>query len=273
MQPPPQPSLGDAAQQPTRRSALVALLGLVASCGGGGSTPAAPMAGSVQQRSITAQSNGTTYPLNIYLPPANAGNRATLPVVYLLDGESRFQALVDIVEAQHAGVTVVGIGNEALRNRDYVPPNSCTPGGGGEDVFFDFIRFQLVPWVEANLGGDPAKRILLGHSHGGSFVLYALFAEGATGHHFHAYLASDASIGCMSATVYGWESAYAAANADLPVRLHIAWAANADNATFAPAVQARHYPGLVLVSQFYTGGHIGMIPAAFADALAFALAG
>jgi hypothetical protein len=273
----PQPQQRRDSLPPTRRSALLALLGFIAACGGGGSgstdSTAGPMAGSVQQRSITAQSNADTYPLNIYLPPASAGNRATLHVVYLLDGESRFAALVAIVEASHAAVIIVGIGNEAHRNRDYVPPNSCTPGGGGEPEYFDFIRFQLVPWVESNLGGDPAKRILLGHSHGGSFVLYALFAENAAGHHFRAYLASDASIGCMSATVYGWESAYAAANTDLPVRLHIAWAANADNATFAPAVQARHYPSLVLASQFYPGGHIGMIPAAFADALAFALAG
>lgn len=258
---------------PTRRSALIALCALMAGCGGGGGSSTSAQAGSVQQRSINAQSNGSTYPLNIFLPPASAGKRATLPVVYLLDGESRFQAVVDILEAGKAGVIVVGIGNEALRSRDYVPPNSCTANGGGEAAFFDFIRLELVPWVEANVGGDPARRILLGHSHGGSFVLYALFAEAPASHHFHAYLASDASIGCMPATVYGWEAAYAAAHTDLPVLLHISWGANLDNGPFLQAVQARHYQGLALAGQLYPGGHIGMIPAAFTDALAFALAG
>src|SRR5262249_45521395 len=112
MQPSPPPR---DAEWPTRRSALVALLGLVAACGGGGSSTPAPLPGSVQQNSLGAQSNATTYPLSIYVPPGGAGNPATFPVVYLLDGESRFQALVDIVEARRAAVIVVGIGNEALR--------------------------------------------------------------------------------------------------------------------------------------------------------------
>jgi hypothetical protein len=261
---------------PTRRSTLVALFGLLAGCGGGGDSapaPAATMAGSVQHRSFNAQSNATAYPLNIYLPPASTGNPATLPVVYLLDGESRFQAVVDIIEGWKAGIIVVGIGNEAQRSRDYVPTNPCTANGGGEAAYFDFIRLELIPWVEANLGGDPAKRILLGHSHGGSFVIYAMLSEVAASHHFHAYLASDASIGCLPAAVNGWESAYAASNTDLPLRLHISWSANLDNNAFMQTLQGRHYPNLHLAGQFYAGGHIGMIPPAFTDALAFAVAG
>ena len=205
----------------TRRSSLVAMLGLVAAgCGGGGSSApvASRMAGSVQTKSIAAQSNGTTYPLYIYLPPGSVAFRANLPTVYLLDGESRFQTLVDIVEASHAQVMIVAIGNEAMRARDYVPANSCTPGGGGQAAFLQFIRTELVPFVEATFASDPRRRILLGHSHGGSFVLYALFNEAPASRLFIAYLASDSSIDCMNATVFAWESAYAAANSALPVR-------------------------------------------------------
>jgi hypothetical protein len=250
----------------TRRSTLVALLGLVgAGCGGGGGPGAAAptMAGSTQTRAISAQSNGTSYPLSIYLPPATAAIRTNLPTVYLLDGESRFQTLVDIVEAMHAQVMIVAIGNEALRARDYVPANICTPGVGTE----------LVPFVEATFPSDPKRRILLGHSHGGSFVLYALFNEVPASRLFASYLASDSSIDCMSGTVFGWESAYAAANTALAVRLHVSYAANvAGNINFVEQVQSHHYTGLALVSQIYGGGHIGMIPAAFTDALTFALA-
>ncbi|HEY4956611.1 MAG TPA: alpha/beta hydrolase-fold protein, partial [Caldimonas sp.] len=177
-----------------------------------------------------------------------------------------------IVEATHAKVIIVAIGNEALRIRNYVPPNTCTPDGGGEGAYLDFLRFELIPFIEANVGGDPARRILLGHSHGGSFVLYALFNEPPASRRFSVYLASDASIDCMSPTVYGWESAYAGANSSLPVRLPVSYAANVANAAFAQQVDARHYAGLTLAAQFYVGGHLGMIPAAFADALAFAIA-
>ena len=79
----------------SRRSSLVALLGLVAAgCGGGGGSggsgsTAPAMAGSTTTRTISAQSNGTSYPLSIYLPPNPVAIRANLPTVYLLDGESR----------------------------------------------------------------------------------------------------------------------------------------------------------------------------------------
>lgn len=259
------------------RRAFCLFVGAVslAGCGGGGSSPAPAMEGSTTQMSITSSINGTTYPLSVYLPPASAGSRATLPVVYALDGDWRFQNLVDIAEASRARIIVVAIGNQARRAHDYVPPNSCTPDGGGHGAYFDFLRQELIPLVERTIGGDPARRALLGHSHGGSFVFYALFAQAPGAHHFSAYLASDASIGCMSAVTNQWEQDYAAAHDDLPVRLHVshATAGNVANGPFAQVIQGRGYPGLVLQTQAYQGTHTGIIPAAFADALGFAFAG
>jgi len=257
----------------SRRASLLAMLGVaLAGCGGGGSDGDSSRAGTLQTRSLPARSNGTTYSLNIYLPPGIAAIRASVPVIYLLDGDSRFAAAVDTVERTQAKVVIVGIGNEALRGRDYVPANICTPGGGGQGAYLDFIRFDLIPFIETGFGGDPQRRILLGHSHGGSFVLYALFNEAPAERHFAAYLASDASIDCMSGTVYGWESTYAAANTSLPVRLHLSYSANTANLAFAQQVQGRGYTGLAMAAKFYAGGHIGMIPAAFDEAIAFALA-
>jgi len=258
---------------PTRRASLLALAGFALSgCGGGGSDAESSEHGTILSRSIVATSNGTTYPLNIYLPPNIAAIRNSVPVVYLLDGQSRFSALVDVAERSPSDFVIVGIGNEALRNRDYVPFNSCTPGGGGEAAFLDFIRFQLAPSIETTFGGDPHRRILLGHSHGGSFVLYALFNEVPATRHFAAYLASDASIDCMPSTVYGWETDYHLVNVSLAVRLHVSYAANLANQAFSAQVQGRAYTGLAMASQSYGGGHLGMIPAAFTDAMAFALA-
>src|SRR6185295_6548997 len=117
---------------------------------------------------------------------------------------------------KHAQVMIVAIGNEALRARDYVPANICTPGGGGQAAFLQFIRTELVPFVDATYPANPQRRFLLGHSHGGSFVLYALFNEAPASRLFSAYLPSDSSIDCMSATVSSWESTYAAANTALP---------------------------------------------------------
>jgi enterochelin esterase-like enzyme len=255
---------------PVRLGLLVAVwLAVIAAagCGGGGESPG--MEGSIEQTGIRSRINGFTYPLSIYLPPASAGSRANLPIVYALDGDWWFTQLVTIAESTRARVIVVAIGNNANRAIDYVPPNSCTVNGGGQAAYFDFIRSELIPFVESTIGGDPKRRALLGHSHGGSFVYYALFAEAAADHQFSAYLASDASIWCMPSTVDGWEAGYAAANADLPVRVHVSHAGN-ENANFAQRIQDRRYPNLTLRAQAYSGGHTGMIPAAFTDALAFA---
>jgi hypothetical protein len=256
-----------------RRTLLLALVGLGACGGGGGGSPlTTPGGGTTQSTSIASRSTATTYPLSIYWPPGDPALRPTLPVVYLLDGEARFQTAVDAVERIGAHVIVIGVGNDNWRNRDDVPPNTCTPGGGGEAAFLDFLRLELVPYVEANVGGDAQQRILLGHSHGGSFVFYALFAEATAAHTFHAYLPADASIECMPQTVYGWEAAYAAANAALPVRLYISYADNTGNAAFGAQVLSRGYAGLAMAVQPFGGGHIGMLPAAIADSVAFALA-
>ena len=260
----------------TRRDVLLGSLGaLLSACGGGGGDGGGSnngvLRGTTQTIGMTAQSNLTGYPIYIYLPPNSAADRATLPVIYLLDGDARFPLLASLIDSQQTRMILVGIGNDANRALDYVPANSCTSGGGGQAAYFEFIRSQLVPYIEANIGGDPARRVLWGHSHGGSFVFYALFAEAAGAHTFRTYLPADASIPCMVGAVYGWESAYAAANTSLPVRLYISYAAN-DNAAFAAQIQSRGYTGLAMAANVYGGGHLGMIPASFIDSVAFALA-
>lgn len=255
--------------------ALVALV--LVGCGGGGDegtepAPAAPMGGSVTSRSVTSAITGSSYPLSVYLPPASAGSRATLPVVYALDGDWWFQELVSIAESTRSRVIIIGIGNNALRVRDYVPANTCNPGGGGNVAFLSFIRLELIPFVEGSIGGDAARRVLIGHSYGGTFVLYALFAQAPGAHAFHSYLASDSSISCMPEAVNAWESAYAAAYTSLPVRVHISHAGGAPNVEFAQRLASRRYNGLLLKEQGYAGTHTGIIPAAFRDAVLFALA-
>jgi hypothetical protein len=258
----------------TRRTAVVGSFAtLLSGCGGGGGGDSGDgLQGSIETRSMTARSNGATYPLYIYLPPDSDRDRASLPVIYALDGDTRFTALAGIVDGLNARVIVVGIGNDARRSTDYVPPNFCTTNGGGQAAYFDFIRLELTPYIEANIGGDPKRRVLWGHSHGGSFVFYALFAQNAGSHHFSTYLPADASIACMSTTAYGWEDSYAASNAALPVRLDVSYADNPLNAPFVTQIQSRGYGALTLASSYYPGGHIGMIPAAFSNAVSFVLA-
>lgn len=234
------------------------------------------MEGTVQTGAVSSQINGTVYPLSIYLPPASAGPRGSLPVVYVLDGESWFDTLVSIVESARTRIIIVGIHGTGQRGRDFVPPNSCTANGGGHAAYFDFMRQELLPYVEGTIGGDPSRRTLFGHSHGGSFVLYAMFSEAAGQQSFKAYLASDASISCMPFVAYGWEQDYASANRELPVRLHLSYATlgnYAANLDYADVIARRGYGRLAFVAQAYTGTHGGIVPQVLSDGVGFAVSG
>jgi predicted alpha/beta superfamily hydrolase len=191
----------------------------------------------------------------------------------MLDGESWFETAVSIAESTHRRLIIVGIDSSGQRNHDYVPSNTCTPNGGGEGAYFDFVRQELLPYVEGTIGGDPNQRALFGHSHGGSFVFYAMFSEAPGAESFKAYLASDASISCMPAVAYGWERNYASAQRELPARLHISYATLGNyvaNIDYANAVAQRNYERLTLAAQAYTGTHGGIVPQALADGIAFA---
>ena len=259
-----------------RHLAALLLGAALAGCGGGSGDGGPAIEGSRESRTISSRSTGTDYALNIYLPPASAGPRASLPVVYVLDGESWFETLVGIVESARTRVIIVAIHSAGQRSHDFVPANSCTPNGGGHTAYFDFIRRELVPYVESSIGGSPSRRALFGHSHGGSFVLYAMFSEPPGQQSFKAYLASDASVSCMSTTAYGWERDYAAAHRELPVRLHASYATlgnHAANAEYTSVIAQRNYQALSFVAQAYGGTHGGIVPQVLADAIPFAVAG
>jgi hypothetical protein len=194
----------------------------------------------------------------------------------VLDGESWFDTLVGIVESTRTRIIVVGVNSTGLRNRDFVPANSCTPSGGGNAAYFDFIRQELLPYVEGSIGGNPGQRTLFGHSHGGSFVLYAVFSEAPAQHSFKAYLASDASVSCMPSVADGWDAVYASTYQELPVRLHLSYATQgnyAANVAYASDIAQRNYEGLVFFAQAYTGTHGGIVPQVLADGISFALSG
>lgn len=266
-----------------RRCASAALLGLpmlaLTGCGGGGSPAAgeqAQMAGSVQTGSIRSRATGTDYPLSIYLPPAIAGPSSSLPVVYLLDGESWFTTLTSSFEAGRTRALIVGVAGSGQRSRDYVPNNQCTGGGGGQAAFFDFIRTELFAHVQGIAGGNSGRRLLFGHSHGGSFVLYAMLAQPPGAQDFMAYLACDSSISCMPDTVYGWLRDYVSAHGRLPTRLHLSYATQGNhsaNQEIAQFIERQRLPGLTFNAQVYSGSHSGIVPQALPDAVAFGLAG
>lgn len=259
-----------------RRALLLGLPSLLLGCGGGGggdSPPESPppLEGTLDARTLRATGIGVDYPLRVYLPPASAGPRAALPVLYVLDGETWFDTVVRAAEATRTRAVVVGINSASRREIDLVPPNTCNPtGGGGQAAFLRFVRDEMLPFVQAEFGGDASQRALFGHSHGGGFVLFALLADAPGRHAFRHYLACDASLGCYYDTAIGWLDAYAAAQRTLPVRLFLSHASQGNvlsNGPWAEALAARRLEGLDFRAQAYTGTHGGIVPQAVSDGL------
>lgn len=112
------------------------------------------------------------YPMNVNGP---------ISTIYLLDGEWNFevtQGILDLFirwERIPENVALVSIPNEGTRTYDMTPVEDDMrfPGSGGGTAFLQFFESELIPFVEERLGRS-SDRLLIGHSFGGLFALYAL---------------------------------------------------------------------------------------------------
>jgi len=270
--------------QPARRAALVTLAGLLAACGGGGSSdsgtpPAAPV-GQVINSSIKSASTGSTYSIQVYLPPGYAGGTAPLPVIYATEGDapygaatpgtgsssrSRFDTFKELMQRRGTAAILVGIGGTAWRNTDFLQP--------GASRYLDFIAKELAPTVEAQYRADPKRRALSGLSHGGYFVIAALVLEAQAGRppSFSHYLATEGSVGEYSSPAGLLAFEKTIAGKPLPTTLFIAGAKNGNHPLLGVPLYnqmaAQSLPGLVLLKAEYDTSHVGADVPAFEDAL------
>ena len=123
---------------------------------------------------------GSTYHIYIRLPEGYASKPTTYyPIIYLLDGDSAFP----LIAPEHLFLTY----DEKLPEAIIVgiAYGSFSPPINHREIDFgpraaDFQRFlatELIPSVEHRTRADPAKRILVGQSFGGNFVLYSAFTQ------------------------------------------------------------------------------------------------
>lgn len=151
-----------------------------------------------------------SFSIFIQLPEGyDAREKKSYPVVYLLDANLYFDIMaVTIRKYAEVGlapdVILVGIGYkdfptmDSLRNRDDTYPvaipeyEMSVSGGAGK--FLSFIQQELSPYIDKQYSTDTTKRILMGHSLGGYFTLYALQQELGGAHTFNGYIAASPSL-------------------------------------------------------------------------------
>ncbi|HVM37665.1 MAG TPA: alpha/beta hydrolase-fold protein [Sphingomicrobium sp.] len=129
---------------------------------------------------MRSAANGRRYHIYVRLPEGYGdAPKRTYPTVYLLDGDSTFPMLAP----QHLFLTYDDKLPEAIlvgiAFGSFAPPaNSRGPDFGPEAAAFQrFLKDELIPEVERRVRSDPARRILVGQSRGGGFVLYSAFTD------------------------------------------------------------------------------------------------
>jgi predicted alpha/beta superfamily hydrolase len=128
---------------------------------------------------IQSAAAGGKYHIYIRYPEGYAeAPQRRYPVVYLLDGDSLFPYMAPhhlfltyddkLPEAILVGIAYGGFGPVNRRGTDF---------GAGAAAFHSFLKSELIPAVERRVRGDPDKRVLVGQSLGGGFVLYSGYAD------------------------------------------------------------------------------------------------
>jgi len=141
--------------------------------------------------------------LLISKPVGYDGGTERYPVLYLLDGETHFHYASGIAgfladDDRMPNMLVVGIvsGDMAHRTHDLTPlstaetDNRFSPGNGGADAFLSFVAGELIPFVDKTYRTRP-YRLLVGHSFGGLFGVYALISKPTL---FNAYILAEPSL-------------------------------------------------------------------------------
>ncbi len=135
---------------------------------------------------LESKTVGRPYHVYVRLPEGyDTSSAKRYPVVYLLDGDSLFPMLAP----QHLFLTydekppeavIVGIAYGGFdpsinkRDIDYNPPAvDGKPGQDGAPLFLRFLEDELLPTIESRYRIDPSRRVLVGQSRSGYFVLWS----------------------------------------------------------------------------------------------------
>jgi predicted alpha/beta superfamily hydrolase len=135
---------------------------------------------------------------------------------------------------------------------------------GGANRFLEFIKEEVIPFVETNYRVLKSGRGLGGYSYGGLFSLYVLFSQPEL---FSIYYAGSPSIDYDNRILFNLEKEYSVSHKDLKARLFMS-AGDKENSSMvnnmedmASTLESRKYPGLsVTTCVFQDETHQSCIP-------------
>ncbi len=237
-------------------------------------------------RAVTSVKTGRAYDIYVKLPPAysaEVNSRRRYPVVYLNDGTYCFQTAAGVTHMpmnfggfEHfilVGISYAnGESGVASRSRDMTPTalgkNGVGHGAeyqhGGAREYLDFLRDELIPFVEREYRADPARRTLVGQSYGGLFGAYALLAEPEL---FSGYILTSPSLWFGDWAMFEIEEKFSRSRRPLNARVYFAVGEREspssnkdmknnmveDQSRFAAILRGRAYEGLEVRDEIIGG--------------------
>ncbi len=170
-------------------------------------------------RTYRSTENGREYIAYVSLPMTYDVGDKSYTALYVTDGD-----FYTIPTAMTAGILAfgqempevitvgIGYGGSAMNSLERREEDMTLEGS---ESFLKFLKYELIPDIEANYRVDPSVRTLMGHSLGGSFSLYSLFNAPDT---FSQIIASSPSCGQACEDL---ETSYALFHDALPARLFL----------------------------------------------------
>ena len=149
--------------------------------------------------------DGQTYRL-IIRRPTGTPPAAGWPALWLLDGDPNFATAADLharllrfSAGKVADGYIIAIASPDMARRafDYTPTPDDHGNNrlGGAAAFRELLTGKLMPELGAELALDPARRSMMGHSHGGLFVIDTMLQQPKL---FRTYVASSPSLWAAS---------------------------------------------------------------------------
>lgn len=131
-----------------------------------------------------------------------------------------------------------------------------TVKSGGADVFLEFIKSELIPFIESTYRAGNKNRALGGYSYGGLFTIYAMFKSPGT---FTRYYAGSPSLRFARGAIFNDEEAFSLKNKDLRATLFMTVgekepaAMIEDVRKMSDALNTRKYPGFKMEARIFEG--------------------
>lgn len=173
---------------------------------------------------LQSEATGETRTYLVHRPPDYDLSNARYPLLIVLDGDDDFQhasTTADLLADANRipAMLVVGIPNTD-RNRDLIP---LTPQSRSEN-FLKFITTELIPKLDHDFRTS-SYRILVGHSNGGLFGLYALVKAPGV---FAGYILASPALGARDHQLLKAVDSFIQENKDVAGSMYLTLANEAD---------------------------------------------